>query len=222
MTRQLSSDLPKPGPQPRGRLIVLEGMPGGGKTSLARALHAHGARVLGEYTAETGNTVPLDRHPAVSDDDAHQQNWLRKSAQAATAGASGRPVYADRDWLSSVAYAFSVAGRDDAALLRHRTAWALTSLGRGSLLLPDVYMIFDIDTATSLHRRSGRLRPGHPWNHPEPLERLRRFYADPAGAVALIRPGLAGELRRPAWQNVSGLADPQHILQRLLELAGLR
>src|SRR5229473_477540 len=64
-----------------GQLIVLEGMPRAGKTTLAHALAAGGARVLGEYTTTSGATIPLSGHPGTVDGAAHDANWLRKAGQ---------------------------------------------------------------------------------------------------------------------------------------------
>ena len=129
-------------PAPRHGLIVLEGMPGAGKTTAACALAQRGLPVLGEYT-------------------------------------------------------------DD---------------GDGTLLLPGLYVIFDLDPATSLTRRAGRLRPGHPWNHPVALRRLRHFYADPGRALRPVHPGLARALRQPGRVDISGLSDPAQIIRRLSAL----
>ena len=207
---------PAAGPQPR--LIVLDGMPGAGKTTLARALASAGARVLGEYTTGAGTTLPLGAHPVVHDDAAHQGNWLRKAAQAADALASGMPVYADRDWLSSLAYAYSVADRDGGLLLRQRTGWVIGCLGRGALLLPATWVIFQVNVATSLRRRAGRLRPGHPWSEPGPLRRLQDLYADPAQALSRAHPGLGPILLRATWQSICGIGDPQQTLRLLHDL----
>jgi predicted ATPase len=99
-----------------GRLIVLEGMPGAGKTTLAQALAASNARVLGEYTTPNGATIPLSGHPGTGDSAAHDANWLRKASQAAAALRDGAAVYADRDWLSALAYAYSIARSDNGEL----------------------------------------------------------------------------------------------------------
>ena len=98
------------------QLIVLEGMPGAGKTTAAASLQRHGWHVIGEYTGADGTTVALSEHPGVEDDDAHQANWLRKAAQCATALGTG-VLYADRDWISSLAYAHSTSAADGGALL---------------------------------------------------------------------------------------------------------
>ena len=77
-----------------------------------------GLPVLGEYTDNADATIAIALHPPVDDDDAHQQNWLRKTAQCTARLAHGGMVYADRDWLSSLSYAYSIAAADGGALLR--------------------------------------------------------------------------------------------------------
>lgn len=203
---------------PRGGLIVLEGMPGAGKTTAACALAGRGLPVLGEYTDNADATIAIAMHPPVDDDDAHQQNWLRKTAQCTARLAHGGMVYADRDWLSSLSYAYSIAAADGGALLRQRAAWAASRLRGGSLLLPGAYVIFDLDPATSLDRRASRLRPGHPWNDLGALRRLRDFYTCPSRALDPVDPGLAHALRRPRRTDISGLIDLHQIADRLEEL----
>lgn len=197
-----------------GQLIVLEGMPGAGKTTTARALAQSGLRVLGEYTSATAATIPHNEHPAIDDDDAHQNNWLRKSAQARalTSAETPGPMYLDRDWLSSLAYAFSIADTDDGTLLRERIFWAYRHLTIGTLLLPDTYAIFDLDGPTSLKRRVATRRPDHPWNHPNALYRLRDFYRNPLRIVWDICPALADRLRSPRRIDLDGTESRSHLL----------
>jgi len=220
MTASLPCSDMAPPPVPRDGLIVLEGMPGAGKTTAACALAQRGLPVIGEYTDNADATIAISMHPPVDDDDAHQQNWLRKTAQFTARLAPGDTIYADRDWLSSLSYAYSTAAADDGAVLRQRADWAAGRLCDGSLLLPGIYVIFDLDPATSLDRRAGRLRPGHPWNHPGSLRRLRDFYTCPSRALLAVHPGLAQALRQPRRADISGLSDPRQILRRLAELGG--
>jgi hypothetical protein len=44
-----------------GRLLVLEGMPGAGKTTAVTRLGAEGWQVIGEYTTASGATIPVSR-----------------------------------------------------------------------------------------------------------------------------------------------------------------
>jgi thymidylate kinase len=198
------------------RLIVLEGMPGAGKTTAAAALAGQGHSVVGEYTDDSDATIAIAAHPGITDDDAHLANWLRKAAQCADRLTSRPVVYADRDWLSSLSYAYSA---DDGNLLDRRAAWAARHLSAGILLLPSAYAVFDLDPAASIARRATRLRAGHPWNHPAALERLRRFYLDPAACLRPVSPELAATLSVPAWTAVSGHDEPAVTLARIESLA---
>jgi hypothetical protein len=203
---------------PGGRLIVLEGMPGAGKTTLARALTLERATVLGEYTTPTGATVPLSDHPGPADSPAHNANWIRKARQATAARRCTAVVYLDRDWLSALAYAYSVAGTDDGQLLRRRCEWAHARIASGELLLPDTYVIFQLTAAASLRRRVGSLQTGHPWSHPAPLQRLAYFYTWPAQVIWEVHPGLAAILLEPAWHRISGTGGVQARLRLLHQL----
>jgi hypothetical protein len=206
------------GGPPAGRLVVLEGMPGAGKTTLAAALAADGNTVLGEYTTPGGATIPLSGHPGAADGTAHDANWLRKASQAGAARRGGQAVYLDRDWLSALAYAYSIADRDGGLLLHQRCAWAQDSLAAGHLLLGDSYVIFHVTAATSLRRRAAALQGDHPWSHPQPLARLRYFYTWPAQVISAVHPHLGTALLAPAWHRVPGTGGPQSRLRLLREL----
>jgi hypothetical protein len=166
----------------RNPVLVLEGMPGAGKTTAATALAAENRTVIGEYTTTTGDVIPIEAHPAVDDDASHQHNWLLKHHQVQEARCRG-PVFVDRDWLSALAYAYSVTDDDHGALLAARTAWVSDCLDRGDLTLGSTYVLFQLDLTVSLRRRAHRLTQGHPWSSLPGLVRLAAFYADPATAV---------------------------------------
>ncbi|MBB4920563.1 AAA family ATPase [Streptosporangium saharense] len=184
----------------RGRLIVLEGMPGAGKTTIAEHLSGAGVPVLGEYTTSAGATLAHADHPGVADDDAHQANWLLKTAQAEPLLAVHPTVVADRDWLSALAYAHSI---DDEELLAARVSWVVDQLRAGWLLVPALYVVFDLEPSASLDRRHDA-DAGHPWSRIEPLERLRRFYLAPGRAVAAFDPLLCALLRVQPMVRLSG------------------
>ncbi|WP_322770179.1 AAA family ATPase [Frankia sp. Cr1] len=204
------------GPQD-GPVVVLEGMPGAGKTTAARML-ADDHMVIGEYTTAGGDIVEVDAHPTVEDDDAHQRNWLIKHRQVAAARPRG-PVFVDRDWLTALAYAHSVAATDDGALLAERARWAQRCLHRGDLGVATVYVLFPLDPATSLQRRAHRLIPGHPWSSLQGLHRLATFYADPVAALELVASALAVSLRRATWLSLQEESTLERAVEVLRDLA---
>ncbi|MGH3771110.1 MAG: AAA family ATPase [Pseudonocardiaceae bacterium] len=183
-------------------VLVLEGMPGAGKTTAATALAAENRTVIGEYTTPTGEIIPIEAHPAVDDDAGHQRNWLRKNHHIQTARRHG-PVFCDRDWLSALAYAYS---SHDGELLTNRACWASNHLDRGNLTLAGIYVVFSLDPTISLHRRADRLTPGHPWSSLPGLVRLAAFYADPTKALVPVHPDLATRLRTATWHSLRDCA----------------
>lgn len=190
-----------------GLVVALEGMPGAGKTTLATTLSRRGHLVVAEYAAVDGSVIDLKDHPAVEADDAHQRNWLRKhqlaEVLATTSRGAGRcgaaPVWMDRDWVTALAYAYSLGDRE---LLAGRASWATRNLAAGRLAVASAYLVLHLDPAESLHRRAGQLDQAHPWSRPGPLSRLADFYRDPAGAISTEDPGLAGSLTEAAWIHV--------------------
>ncbi|MGC4886633.1 AAA family ATPase [Micromonospora sp. DT227] len=194
----MTSTYPKRSSEPQirpGRHVVLEGMPGSGKTTTAETLAAGGYAVIAEYTTLDGAAIPVQWHPPVGDDNAHQSNWLIKHRQATAARANGS-VLSDRDWLSALAYAASL---DDRTLLATRASWAYEHLNAGLLSVPDAYLIVGCAPETSLARRADRLTAGHPWSTRAGLARLALFYRDPTAAIADVHPALAAELRAASW-----------------------
>ncbi|MGH3565015.1 MAG: AAA family ATPase [Pseudonocardia sp.] len=179
-------------------VLVLEGMPGAGKTTAATTLAAENRAVIGEYTTLTGDVIPIEGHPAVDDDAEHQRNWLHKHHQVQAARCHG-PVFCDRDWLSALAYAYSVT---DDELLTDRADWVSDCLDRRVLTLASTYVVFQLDPSVSLRRRADRLTPGHPWSSRPGLIRLATFYTDSAEALAPVHPNLAARLRTATWHSL--------------------
>lgn len=192
----------------RATVLALEGMPGAGKSTLAATLGRHGHLVVPEYAAVDGSAIRLDDHPAVDQDDAHQRNWLRKHQLAevlastncaGTARCRAGAVWVDRDWLTALAYAYSL---NDQALLTARAKWATRHLAAGRLAVASAYLVLRLDPAESLRRRAERLDQAHPWSQPGPLNRLAEFYTDPAGAMGTHARDLGALLADTAWVQV--------------------
>jgi thymidylate kinase len=194
------------------QVTAVEGMPGAGKTTLLAALEGRGHTVFGEYTTDTAQVLDHCRHPHHRDEDGHLANWLRKAAQLRELTG---PVWVDRDWLTALAFAASTTG------LAQRAAWAYGHLSAGRLVLPRRWIVLDLPPALSLQRRSSRLEAGHPWTHPEVLERLCSFYRDPAGRLGDAYPRLAELVAAVPLLLVDAAAGPGDLV-RAAELAGVR
>lgn len=190
-------------PASPSRVLVLEGMPGAGKTTLATHLSCHGHMVVPEYAGADGAVTEQAEHPDVDHDDAHQSNWLRKHRLAATAGEEGA-VWMDRDWITSLAYAYSLTEETDSGqgLMADRCQWALDHLTTGGLAVATAYLVLMIDPAQSLQRRHGRLDRTHPWSRPGPLQRLAEFYRDPITVIAQFNPALATAAATADWVHL--------------------
>lgn len=197
-------------------ILALEGIPGAGKTTLAATLSRRGHLVVPEYAAVDGSVIALDEHPDVDADAAHQRNWLRKHQFATTAAAGHKTTYGathggvaqrcgagavwvDRDWITALAYAYSL---EDQVLLAERASWASLHLAAGRLEVASAYLILHLDPAESLRRRAGHLDPSHPWSRPGPLSRLAEFYQDPIAALGKSAPALAGVLAQACWVHL--------------------
>jgi thymidylate kinase len=182
-------------------------MPGAGKTTTARLLEKRGHQVVGEYLSE---------RPGVNEDEAHQRNWIAKASVTSAALAQGH-VFCDRDFLTSLAFAWSVADRE---LIARRSSWALRHLAAGQLVVGDAYLVLDVAPSVSLARRAGQLVVGHPWSRLVELERLRRFYLSPLEALSGIDVELAAAFAGARWCDVSGdKTTPEAVVTSALGLA---
>ncbi len=190
--------------------IVVEGMPGAGKTTVLAALALAGHTVLGEYTTEAGTV--LRQHPPHDEDVAHLANWLRKNSQLSLYAGS---VWVDRDWLTALAWSASTSG------LAERSTWVHDNLVEGRLALPQRWIILDVPPDVSLQRRAPRLQAEHPWSQAAILERLRRFYLDPVATLGHAHPRLAELVARVPRVLVDATAEPCG-LARAVEDAGAR
>jgi hypothetical protein len=190
---------------------VLEGMPGGGKTTAAERLDGR-VPVVAEYTSADGRPLGHDEHPHPGRDQAHLDNWLTKAALCARYQAANPRVVCDRDWLTALAYAHSLGDHD---LFARRCAWAWGHLGAHRLQVAATYAVLHVDTATSLARRADRLRPGHPWSTTQGLDRLAGFYRAPAPTIARTHPDLAAALDGARFVHLDGHQPTLGALERL-------
>lgn len=168
----------------RGKLIVLEGIDGSGKTTLARgiaarlqALHGHRVVITKEPTdgplgqqiraiASRGrDTVTKEEELALFHDDReqHVRTLVRPSLE------SGAWVVQDRSFYSTVAYQ-GERGFDRATLLEQERAIADE---------PDLLLIVDVPAETAVERiRTARAAAADDFERLETLQRIRRVFLD--------------------------------------------
>lgn len=182
-----------------GRLITVEGPPGGGKTTALQVLADRGRSVIGECEIPAGTMMTIASPSAIDDDATDQRNWLIKDEQASSARGQQRAVWLDRDWISALAYAYSL---DDRQLLAARANWAFGCLDAGDLTIADTYVVLQVEPAVSLARRASRLSAGHIWSTAADLLRLHGFYADPIRAIARVHRQLARRVGTAHWEHL--------------------
>ena len=165
-------------PQPRGVLVVLEGIDGTGKSTQARRLaewfDARGRDVVlsreptdgpwGRKIRESGNTGRLSPAEELE----HFLNDRRQHVEEtiAPALAAGKVVILDRYYFSTMAYQ-GARGLDPADIRRRNEAFAP---------VPDLLLILDLDVDHAHHRIGGRGDGTNEFEKHESLQRCREVF----------------------------------------------
>jgi dTMP kinase len=200
-----------------GRLIVLEGIDGAGKSTLQRALAArlrkegHSVRLtrepadreLGRRAQQVGGADPMVGALLFTLDRWHAR------ARIETQLGAGRVVLQDRSYFSTLAY--------QASALSARERRTIEELQRFAAIPPDRVLLLDLPPELALSRLRARGKALAPFERRRTLARVRRAYLrlsrtpgwtvldanEPPSeivetALRSIRPLLGGGPRRPA------------------------
>ena len=183
----------------RGRLIVLEGIDGSGKSTqarlLVRRLAARGfrtalfreptrgkwGRLIREKARQAGSLTPEEELDLFVKD--RRENVVRNLVPAL---AAGKTVILDRYYFSTVAYQ-GAKGIDPGRIRRMNERFAVR---------PDLVFIVDIGAAAGLARIGGRGRRDELFEREDYLVRVSRIFRS---------------FRGPRFVHVDGRADPRSV-----------
>ncbi len=194
----------------RGRLIVLEGIDGSGKTTQARALlrrlrrRGHKAAFFREPTRgrwgreikrqarRAGSLTPEEELDLFVKD--RRENVTRNLTPAL---AAGKIVVLDRYYYSTIAYQ-GAKGLDPGRIRRLNESFAV---------MPDLVIFLDIDAPAGLGRIAGRKTRDELFEREDYLVRVARIFAGFRGPrfVHLDARGDKRAISLAIWQHVTGL-----------------
>ncbi len=163
--------------------IVLEGLPGAGKTSLcndlSKALNCPHVKEWSAWTEQEWRAYQWNEPFYLANDS--MKEMLAQNCRSSW-------VVIDRHYASTLAYAFalSVAFPDKELLPRHLAdekysdvlSWYERKMEQGSLRKPDLVLLLDISTEVSHKRKPPENHKDPVWREPQALEAMRRYYRD--------------------------------------------
>ncbi len=203
----------------RGRLVVIEGPSGAGKTTVAR----RAAELLhGSYLAEAFDRLRPSPSLAFSDEGelfAIERRLLaeerRRGAEAAARVRRGETVFADTGFLGPLTYTAGLVAREGVSPeLFGRIRLLARRSGRTRIALPDLVVYLDVRSRTARARVAS-----DPLRHPAPLagrhERVGRF--ERAFYVTTFRAAFPERFRR-----LSAEPSVEEIVRRLGALLATR
>jgi thymidylate kinase len=162
-----------------GRLVVFEGIPGAGKTTVSKLLASRNNLLL---LPELDHVTALNTQGEVLKDDL-VEGWYVKTELARQLAIreqleAGKYVFQDRSILSTLAFAYARSMVDNDYLRFERVTERLTKAVGNKLLLPDAVVLLFVDQRISLERRRrfSRQRQFALWFDTEFLSHYEAFY----------------------------------------------
>lgn len=196
---------------PRGVLIVIEGIDGGGKTTLQHGLadwlRSEGREVvttkeptdgpigrrIRAVAAKGRGTLTAEEELALF----HEDRRIHVAEVVRPALGRGAVVVQDRSYFSTVAYQ-GQRGLDRAELLRASTAIAP---------VPDLLLVVDLPASSALERILARGGATDDFERLESLEALREVFVGFAGAVILDGAGAPEDVLASAKTAAAAILD---------------
>ncbi len=143
------------------KLIVLEGLPGSGKTSHLKYLSRRSDKVIHEIQLKV---------PKKASEEFFLQNDLEKYRKVPQKGL----IIMDRNYVSTLSYNFSKLLDLDFTFFKV-LGWYLSSKNQGLMWQPSFYIYIKTPVSRSLKRKK-RAAPHEIWSNPAKLKMMRFFY----------------------------------------------
>lgn len=144
----------------RGILVVLEGLPGSGKTSVGRLMSSYGWKFYPEVAttlAEKG--LPVGDAGTTETDLQIFKEEIRRVREIGADLAKGFDVVLDGYFPTDLSFAYSRSQQGKSSCYVSLLEKYLQATRRGLLLKPDLYIYLDINTDVSVSRQQERHAP---------------------------------------------------------------
>ena len=160
--------------------IAIEGIPGSGKTTLAKSLDRFlGASVhtLDEHILPENDLNEFSKDNP-NKEDTYRLNWTIKNTLVSMYSYK-KYVVSDRYFITAIAYAYSLdKGNPRGSKYLDAVNWARKSIASGELRIPDLCIVLLVKHDLSNQRKGRRETQDMLWSQNEALDYADQFYRE--------------------------------------------
>lgn len=145
----------------RGFFLVLEGLPGSGKTTVGQLLEQSGWVFLPEVATILGERgIPIGDRGDTSSDFLIFSEEVQRVREIKQHISEGRNVVADSYFPTDLSFAYARYKQDQSKYYPRCLNLYLNALTAGTILMPDLYVYLDIPIKASIKRQRSRNKDG--------------------------------------------------------------